>query len=131
VSRALRPELREFIFRYCPTAMSLAVLLRIQAHPDRTWTPRDLQHEIPDLHDLEAGDLLAAFYGQGLLTAAAAATYRYQPSSPELAKRVTDLVRNYAERPADVLEEIASLARVAPLRSFADAFVIRKERKRG
>ena len=111
--------------------MSLAVLLRIGAHPERPWTPGELHREMPDLDEGDAGDLLAAFYGQGLLTAAAAATYHYQPSSPELARRVADLVEAYAEQPAAVLEEIANLARLAPLRSFAEAFVIRKERKRG
>jgi hypothetical protein len=86
---------------------------------------------LSDLDEREAGDLLAEFYGQGLLAASAAATYRYQPSASELARRVADLVQAYAEQPTAVLEEIASLARLAPLRRFAEAFVIRKERKRG
>lgn len=131
MSRELPPELREFIYRHCPSTTGLAILLRIQAHPDRVWTPRELHHEMHDLAEREAADLLAAFYGQGLLTAAAGDTYRYEPSSPEVARMVVDLVQAYAERPAAILEEIANLASLGPLRSFADAFVIRKERKRG
>jgi len=44
--------------------MSLAVLLRIEAPPDRAWTPGELHREMPDLDEGDAGDLLAAFYGR-------------------------------------------------------------------
>jgi hypothetical protein len=127
----LPPELREFIYRYCPSAKSLTTLLHVQAHPNRTWTPRELHDVAPEVKEHELGDLLAAFYAQGLLVAAGRGMYRYEPGSSVVADLVALLAKTYANQPAVVLEELLTLDRSAPLRSFADAFIIKKGRKRG
>jgi hypothetical protein len=131
LSRIFPPEISEFIYRYCPSLQHLAILLCIHADDSRTWTPGDVHSEVRELDEREARDLLAAFYGQGLLTAVAVDTYRYAPSSPELARGVAALAQAHAERPAAVLKEVARLEGLGPIRSFSDAFVIRKGRRRG
>jgi hypothetical protein len=131
LSRRLSPELRDFIYRYCPSVPVLEVLLLLRAHPEQTWTPIDLQREMPDLDEQHVHDLLAAFYPQELVTVASPNRYHYGPRSPEVAQLLDRLAETYAERPAAVLEEITALASLAPIRSFADAFLIKKEPKRG
>jgi hypothetical protein len=131
MSRRLSPELRDFIFRFCPSVLLLEVLLLLRAHSDRTWTPAELRREMPDLDEPHARDLLAGLYAQELLAAASVEHYQFGPRSPEVARLVDYLAAAYLERPAAVLEEISALAGLAPIRSFADAFLIKKERKRG
>jgi hypothetical protein len=80
VSGTLRPELTEFIYRFCPSA------------------------EIQHLANEQAQDLLATFYGHGLLAAVTTDRYRYEPSSPELARGVAALTKAYSEQRIAVLE---------------------------
>jgi hypothetical protein len=81
----LSPELRDFIYRYCPSAKILTTLLHVQAHPHRTWTPRELHDVAPEVDEQELADLLAAFYAQGLLVAVPGGAYRYDPGSSDMA----------------------------------------------
>jgi hypothetical protein len=123
--------LTEFLYRFCPSVQCLEALLYIQANPGRVWTPRELAAEIQALSTIEAWDLLATFYGHGFLIAVSRDSFRYEPSSPELAQGVAALAKAYAEQRIVVLEHLTRLAGLDPIRSFADAFVIRKDRKRG
>jgi hypothetical protein len=127
----LGPALIEFIYRFCPSVPRLEALLHIQANPGQVWTPRDLAREIQPLSTDEAWDLLVTFYGHGFLTPVSRDSFRYEPSSPELAQGVSALTKAYAEQRIAVLEHLARLAGLDSVRSFADAFIIRKDRKRG
>jgi hypothetical protein len=131
MSDPLGPTLADFIYRFCPSVQHLEALLHIQAHPDRAWTPRELAGGLQGLSRDEAWDLLATFYGHGFLTAGSRDTFRYEPSSSELAQGVAALAKAYAEQRIVVLGHLTRLAALDPIRSFADAFVIRKDRKRG
>jgi hypothetical protein len=127
----LAPALTEFIYRFCPSVQRLEALLYIQANQGRVWTPRELADGIQPLSTDEAFDLLATFYGHGFLTAVSRNSFRYEPSSPELAQGAAALAKAYGEQRIAVLEQLTRLAGLDPVRSFADAFVIRKDRKRG
>ena len=131
VSRTLAPALTEFMFRFCPSVACLEALLYMHAHPDRLWTPSELAGGIQPLSLDDARDLLATLYGHGFLTAVSGDGFRYEPNSPELARETDALAKAYAEQRIVVLEHLARLAGLDPVRSFADAFVIRKDRKRG
>jgi hypothetical protein len=123
--------LAEFIYRFCPSVQRLETLLFIQAHPDRLWTPRELTQSVQPLSMDEARDLLATFYGHGFLVAVATDGFRYEPHSPELAREVAALAKAYTAQRVAVLEHLARLVELNPVRSFADAFIIRKDRKHG
>jgi hypothetical protein len=127
----LSPVLTEFIYRFCPSVQRLEALLYIQANPGRVWTPRELAGGIQPLNTDEALDLLATFYGHGFLTAVSRDSFRYEPSSPELAQSAAALAKAYAEQRIALLEHLTRLASLDPVRSFADAFVIRRDSKRG
>jgi hypothetical protein len=131
LARCLSPELRDLIYRYCPSVKALTILLHIQAHPHRAWTPRDLHDVASEIEEEKVADLLAAFYAQKLLVVVGGGTYRYEPDSSEVAGLVALLAKTYADHPAVVLEEIMTLDRGATLRSFADAFILKKDSRRG
>jgi hypothetical protein len=123
--------LTEFIYRFCPSVQHLEALLYIHAHPDRLWTPGELTQGNPALSLDEARDLLATFYGHGFLVAVSADGFRYEPNSPELAREATALAKAYAEQRVAILQYLARLVGLNPVRSFADAFIFRKDSKRG
>ncbi len=95
------------------------------------WRSQELVGTIQGLGKDEAQDLLATLYGHGFLTAVSGDSFRYEPNSPELARGVATLAKAYAEQRIAVLEQLARLAGMDSVRSFADAFVIRKDRTRG
>jgi hypothetical protein len=128
LSRRLPLELREFILRHSLSPAALAVLLHIQAHPDRTWTPRELHLELPDLEEWQAADLLAAFYSQDLLAVGMSGRYQYGPKSPKVARLVATLAQACPQDPAAILEATKS-SNSTPLRRFADAVIVKKKRK--
>ena len=53
-------------------------------------------------------------------------SYRYRPSSPELAAHVATLAQAYEQRPVTLIRLIYAL-RDTRIRSFADAFRLRKD----
>ncbi|MGH7268634.1 MAG: hypothetical protein ACREMB_27780 [Candidatus Rokuibacteriota bacterium] len=122
--RQLAPELREFIYRYCSTVPALEAMVLVQGRPDAVWTAESLQAE---LRHPEAADLLAALHWQGLLSAGPDGTYRFAPGSDELRRLAESLGRAYASDRVAVVEEVASLKALAPIRKFADAFRIKRD----
>jgi len=72
---------------------------------------------------------LAALQARGLLAAEsreAGAEYRYGQNTPELAALVDRLLQLYRERPVTMIKLVYARAK-DPLRTFADAFRLRKE----
>ena len=127
----LAPALTEFMFRFCPSVQRLEALLYMHAHPDRLWTAHELAGGVQPIGLEDARDLLATFYGHGFLVAVSFDAFRYEPTSPELAREVAALAKAYAEQRIAIVEHLATLSGLDSLRSFADAFVIRKGRKHG
>jgi hypothetical protein len=87
--------------------------------PERSTVPHELAGTIQDLRQHDARDLLATFYGHGFLTAVSRESFRYQPNSPELARGLAALAKAYAERRIAILEQLARLAGLDPVRSLA------------
>ena len=127
----MAPALTEFLFRFCPSVQRLEALLYMHAHADRLWTAPELAGGVQPISLEDARDLLATFYGHGLLAAVSADAFRYEPTSLELARDVAALAKAYAEQRIAILEHLATLSSLDSVRSFADAFVIRKDRTHG
>ena len=127
----MAPALRQFIYAYVPTTRMLQVLLAVHADSASVWSAGRLTAALPELGLAAAEDLLAALHWLGFLAVTQDGGLVYQPSSPELAARVDELVALHAERPTEVLQEIARLELLNGVRSFADAFRLRRTRDRG
>lgn len=113
------------------SVVQLEVLLLLHADPARSWQPAEVAKELR-IEANSSRDQLDQLCGRGLLVCddATPRNYRYAPRTPELERAVPALARAYAERRVTVINLIYSKPADA-LRSFADAFRIRREGPNG
>lgn len=124
-------DVRALIADQIDSVVQLEVLLLLHADPARSWQAADIARELR-IEVNSAGDQLDLLCARGLLQSddASPRNYRYGPRTPALERAVPALARAYAERRVTVINLIYSKPADA-LRSFADAFRIRKEETNG
>ena len=129
--RGISQDVRTLIIERIDSVVHLELLLLLHANAGRAWTAADVAQELRIDASWAAGQLgeLAA---RGLLAPAAdqPGAFRYAPGSPELDAAVTQLAKDYTERRVTVITLIFSKP-VDKLRSFADAFRLRKDNPHG
>ena len=121
-------HVRAFIAERVDSVAQLEVLLLLHARPDRGWTARDVAAELridPNWAERQLAEL-----PRRALAAASGESYRYAPATAELADAVAGLAKAYAERRVTVINLIFSRP-ADTLRSFADAFRLRKDKPDG
>ena len=121
-------RVKQFITEQVDSVMQLEVLLLLAEQPGKVWTPPDLAAQLR----IDAGWVegqLRGMAGRGLiwLSDGSPPQFRYEPRAPELGETVAELARAYADRRVTVIGLIFAKP-VDKLRSFADAFRIRKDR---
>ena len=123
----LDDEVRGFIAEHIGSVAQLEVLLLLKQHPDQAWDAEQVARALYAGATLLA-DELADWCTRGLLDEAPdkPGAYRYVPRSPELAAIVERTEDAYKNRRVSVITAIYSKP-IDKLRTFADAFRIRKE----
>ena len=109
--------------------LEVLLLLAAPAQAGKVWTARELAQQLRideawvegQLRTMAAGGLVAAS------DATSPAQFRYEPRTPELAQAVDELAQAYADRRVTVIGLIFAKP-TDKLRTFADAFRIRKDR---
>ncbi|MGQ0751648.1 MAG: hypothetical protein ACT4PS_14030 [Betaproteobacteria bacterium] len=117
-----------FIHTAIPSVSAAEVLILVQRHPERWWTPAELRTELPpDVNINESGiaACLDALRPHGLIEFDAEKRARYHPASEALAAHVGTLAQAYNERPVTLIRMVYAL-RDPKIQSFADAFKLRK-----
>ena len=122
-------DVQRFLNDHVQSVMQLEVLLRLRAAPDEVHSPMGLSRElggsvdaaIACLRGLEATGLAAPSDDPDELA------YSYRPRDRGLAATVDQVADAYAKRKVAVVSEIFREPQDA-LRSFSDAFRIRKDR---
>ena len=126
----ITPQVRAFIAAHVESVMALEALLLVAADPGRRWNGAALAQQLR-IDATWAAAQLRAFADHGLLASdAAGGEFWYEPRSPELSRTVSELARAYAERRVSVISLVFEKP-VDQVRSFADAFRIRKEKSDG
>lgn len=127
----LPEDVRALIVELIDSVVQLEVLLLLHSDPDRAWSSDQLARELR-IDARAAEQQLAILCSRGLLRCPEQApqSYQYAPRSPALHQAVGGLQRAYTDRRVTVIGMIYSKPTDA-LRSFADAFRIRKERDDG
>lgn len=98
------------------------VLLLLYRNSERDWSPGEVLARLgPVLSEGEVKKILDDFRAKGFLSE----TYRYLPSTPELAAHVSTLAVAYEERPVTLFRLIYAL-RQTGLQALAEAFRIRR-----
>lgn len=122
------PEsLRRFILLHIDSVELLNVLLLLHSRPDQSFTLQEIEQEIRSsliaiqkrLDDLYARKILNTVEGNTDL-------HRYLPKNDEIAASIDELATYYQTYSNRIIELIFSRQSEA-LRSFADAFRIKKE----
>jgi hypothetical protein len=124
----LSGDVKSFLDEHVTSVMQLEVLLMLR-ETGVVSTPSDVSRRVGGSVDAAIA-CLTALDRSGLvdrLADEAELRYRYGPSTPKLAKTVDDVADSYARRKVAVITHIYSEPD-DPLRSFSDAFRLRKER---
>jgi hypothetical protein len=123
-------RVKQFITDYVESVMQLEVLFLLAEPPKKVWTANELAQQLRiDVVWVEAQ--LRDMVDKGLAAVEPSGTaFRYAPRTPELAATVTELAHAYTDRRVTVIGLIFSKP-VDKIRSFADAFRLRKDRSDG
>jgi DNA-binding MarR family transcriptional regulator len=124
----LPDDIRRFLDGNIETIDQLEVLRILGEKPDREWTAAELAAEVQAKPQVVATHVVA-LQGRGLLTAqqrGADLVARHGARTPELQTLVGRLLQLYRERPVTMIKMVYERAK-DPLRTFADAFRLRKE----
>lgn len=127
MSAGISDDVKTFIAEYIDSAEQLETLLLLHSHTDREWDADAVARAIYTVPQ-SAARRLEALTEFGLLRASGGPTptYRYAPADDALDARVKALATVYRERRVAVINHIYS-APPSPVRSFADAFKLRKD----
>lgn len=117
-----------FLIDYIDSVLELELLLLLRAHAAQSWTAAALAHELK-IDPVFAAAQLEKFHQRKLLerTDQPDAAYRYAPASPELDAAVAAVAAAYASHRVSIIALIFSKP-TSNLKSFADAFRIRKDK---
>lgn len=107
--------------------MQLELLLLLHANPGRAWSAADVAQELR-IDPAWAGGQLGELVAHALIAPAAEDPRAFRYVSTSLDATVAQLARDYAERRVTIITLIFSKP-VDKLRSFADAFRLRKDTK--
>ncbi|HEV7300673.1 MAG TPA: hypothetical protein VGN72_15010 [Tepidisphaeraceae bacterium] len=131
MENGLSSQVRGLIIDRISSVVQLEVLLLLHAHADRLWTAADVATNLridPTWAEAQLAELtdhgLAAPHNDGPVTA-----YQYRPATDELGRTVDELSKAYADMRVSVISLIYSKPSDT-LKTFADAFRIRKEKDR-
>ena len=124
-------EVKTFLAQHIESILELEVLLLLRADPQRSWTGAQLAKELK-IDQTWANEQLARFASRGILarTDAPDPQYRYSPSDPQLDATVAAVADAYATHRVTIIGLVFSKP-ISNLKTFADAFRIRKDKTDG
>ena len=120
-------QVRNFLAAHVESVLELEVLLLLRERPDRSWTAAELAQDLK-IDVTWAGAQLAKLAGDKILQPDSAniGQYRYAPASPEMDAVIGEVANAYASHRVTIIGLIFSKP-TSTLKTFADAFRIRKE----
>jgi DNA-binding IclR family transcriptional regulator len=117
-------ELLEFVRFAVRSVWNVELLLHLRKSAERSWAPEKLVRELRASASVVT-DGLRTLQDGGLVAPDEAGRWRYAPASAAFDGLAGQLERLYRERPTAVTQ--ALFARSDKLRTFADAFRLRKD----
>lgn len=127
----LPEDTKRFLEANIDSLDQLEILRVLGEDPQREWRAIDLADAVQAAPQT-IGTHLAVLQGRGLLslqTRDAELFCRHGPANAELTERVESLLQVYRERPVTMIKLVYAAAR-DPLRTFADAFRLKKEKEK-
>lgn len=126
----LPDDVRRLIESSVPTLEALEIVLLLARDPGRVWSPGPIVQMLQPskLSEAEVREYLIMLSRQGLLTDEGGVSFTYAPDSAALTKAVEGLLVAYHQRPVTLIRTIYANADLKNIRSFADAFRLKKDR---
>ena len=125
----INPKVRSFLADHIDSVLELELLLLLRSHAQQSWTPAALAGELK-IDPSWASEQLEKFALRDLLSRGGDGPqreYRYAPTSPQLDADVAAVADAYATHRVTIIGLIFSKP-TSTLKSFADAFRIRKDK---
>ena len=124
----MTPEAEEFIERTIDTIHQLEVLMLLRRSPHRFWRVDEVAAELR-MTGRTVASSLSGLHANGVLASEGSnpVAYRYEPRSLALHARGESLSGAYTTDPLAVLKAVLNKPPRA-LRSFSDAFLLRRRR---
>ena len=126
MASALSENLERFIWERLPSSEQIDIVLLLRADPERAWSAPEVAQQLGTPPEstamrlfLLASNGVVAFDGAGGIP-----RYRHT-SNAESEALIAELAEVYETRPGDIHDVVGAPAR-DPLRSFADAFKLKK-----
>lgn len=126
MASALSETLERFIRERLPSSEQIDIVLLLRADPERAWSAPEVSQQLGTPPEstamrlfLLASNGVVAFDGSGGIP-----RYRHT-SNPESNALIDELAAIYETRPGDIYDVVGAPAR-DPLRSFSDAFKLKK-----
>lgn len=127
----LPDNVRRLIRDCVPTLEALEIVLLMTRDPGRDWSPhavtRLIQPGEGPISDSHVLAYLQALAEQGILVRQPGGAFAYQPRGSELIRAIEGLIVAYHQRPVTLIRTIYEAADLRNIRSFADAFRLRKK----
>lgn len=120
-------QVRQFIRERIDSAETLEILILLERAPERAWSADEVAKTVFTV-PTAATKRLEGLVTDGLASSdgIAGASYRYEPRTDELRQQVAAVAAAYRTSRIDVIKLVFDRP-PDPLRSFADAFKLRKE----
>ncbi|HEX2204117.1 MAG TPA: hypothetical protein VHG91_12490 [Longimicrobium sp.] len=129
MSTPIPEDVKRFLADHIESAEQLDALVLLHTQPQRAWTAEAVSQAIYSVPQ-SAARTLASLEAQGLAASDGAPNpaYRYAPGNAENDARVRAVAEAYRAHRVEVVKHLyAARAEPDPVRSFADAFRLRKD----
>jgi hypothetical protein len=125
----LPDDVRRLVETSIPTIEALEIMLLLARDPGQEWQPRAIPQLVHPSHVTEeqVREYLKLLASQGIMTTRDNGSFVFAPGRPELARAVEGLIVAYHQRPVTLIRTLYALADTRKVRSFADAFRLRKD----
>ena len=122
-------DLKQFLAGHISSVAQLEALLLLRSRRDREWTPEEVSRSLYTTAEM-AGEQLSELHARELVTRKenSGVRFQYRPATADLEAQVARLETMYRERRVAVITAIYSQP-LDKVRTFADAFRLRKDKK--
>jgi hypothetical protein len=120
-------DIKQFIADHIDSVAQIELLLLLRSDPAKVWTPEDAGKALYSAADVTGLQMADLQLKRLLAPGPTDSTYVYRPESAELARLVDKLAEMYRERRVAVITAVYTKP-IDKIRSFADAFRLRKEK---
>ena len=125
-NNGISSELQKFIGHHIHSMEQIEILCLLAKSPSKSWSEEEVFKYIQSSRDSVAANL-RSFCANHILTFESQTGYRFSPEPGDRTRLAWELVKLYRERRVTVIEVIYK-KRTDPIRDFAEAFRIRKEK---